>query len=84
MWPPWVSVRRNTLKPFYTTEIIFCQKTNDIYPMQFEMLVKCGLTSPHRATGEVFVNASLKGHFDFYDPKSFERRKYTTSHCRTC
>ena len=35
--------------------------------MQFQMLVKCGLTSPHRATGEIFVNASLKGHFDFYD-----------------
>ena len=45
--------------------------------MQFQMLVKCGLTSPHRATGEVFVNASLKGHFDFYDPKSFERHKYS-------
>ena len=35
--------------------------------MQFQMLVKCGLTSPHRATGEIFVNASLKGDFDFYD-----------------
>ena len=36
--------------------------------MQFQMLVKCGLTSPHRATGEIFVSASLQGHFDFYDP----------------